>query len=78
MEHMKQPHEGNLFTDLMELGPAPTAARELVVIVISLALVAVIFTIVGPTVPMVVAAGVIALFLCARFVLGLRGWRKQS
>ncbi|WP_353647859.1 hypothetical protein ABLG96_13320 [Nakamurella sp. A5-74] len=75
---MKQPDEGNLFTDLMELGPAPTMARELVVIIISVAMVAVIFTVFGPTVPMVVAAGVIAVFLGVRFVIGLRHWRTRS
>jgi len=75
---MKQPDEGNLFTDLMELGPAPTMAREIVVIVISLAIVAVLFAIVGTSLPAFVALVVIIAFMGVRFVIGLRQWGKQS
>lgn len=75
---MKQPDEGNLFTDLMEFGPAPTMSREIVVIVISLALIAVVFAAVGPHMPMVVATAAVAVFLGVRFVVGLRNWGKQS
>jgi hypothetical protein len=75
---MKQPDEGNLFTDLMELGPAPTMSREIVVVVISLAIVAVLLAIVGPSVPALVATAVIVVFLGVRFAIGLRHWEKQS
>ncbi|MGU3431962.1 hypothetical protein ACNHUS_02995 [Actinomycetes bacterium M1A6_2h] len=75
---MKQPDEGNLFTDLMELGPAPTMSREIVVIVISLAIVAVLFAIVGPTVAALGATAAIVAFLAVRFAIGLRNWGKQS
>ncbi|WP_415975426.1 hypothetical protein [Rhodococcus sp. 077-4] len=75
---MKQPDEGNLFTDLMELGPAPTLAREIVVIVISIAIVAVLFAVVGPSLPAFAALGVIVAFMGVRFVIGLRHWEKRS
>ncbi|GGG16350.1 hypothetical protein GCM10007304_33110 [Rhodococcoides trifolii] len=75
---MKQPDEGNLFTDLMELGPAPTMSREIVVVVISLAIVAVLFAIVGPSVPALAATAAIVVFLAVRFAIGLRNWGKQS
>ena len=66
---MKQPDEGNLFTDLMEFGPAPTMAREIVVIVINIAILAVLFAIVGTGLP--------AFFMGVRFVIGLRQWGRQ-
>ncbi|WP_051048239.1 hypothetical protein [Rhodococcus sp. AW25M09] len=75
---MKQPDEGNLFTDLMEFGPAPTMAREIVVAVISLGIVAVLFAIVGPELPAFVALGVIVAFMGGRFVIGLRQWEQRS
>ena len=75
---MKQPDEGNLFTDLMEFGPAPTMAREIVVIVISIAVLAVLFAIVGTSLPAFVALGVIVVFMGVRFVIGLRHWEKRS
>ena len=75
---MKQPDEGNLFTDLMEFGPAPTMSREIVVIVITAAIVAVLFAIVGPAMPAIVAAAVIVVFMAARFAIGLKKWGKQS
>ncbi|WP_089243875.1 hypothetical protein [Rhodococcoides kyotonense] len=74
---MKQPDEGNLFTDLMEFGPAPTMAREVVVILISLALIGIVFAIVGPSVLVFVAAAVAFVFLGIRFALGLRGWSRS-
>jgi len=74
---MKQPDEGNLFTDLVEFGPAPTMAREIVVIVISLAVLGALFAIVGPT-PLVWAIfGVSLVLLAGRFAVGLRGWSKS-
>lgn len=75
---MKQPDEGNLFTDLMEFGPAPTMSREIVVVVISLAILAVLFAVVGVTTPSIVATVVIVVFMAGRFTLGLRQWDKQS
>lgn len=75
---MKQPDEGNLFTDLMEFGPAPTMSREIVVVVISLAILAVLFAVVGVTTPSIVATVVIVVFMAGRFALGLRQWDKQS
>lgn len=75
---MREPDEGNLFTDLMELGPAPTMSREIVVIVISAAILAVLFVIVGPGLPAYIALGVIALFMAVRFAIGLRHWGRQS
>ncbi|MFY2786939.1 hypothetical protein [Rhodococcus sp. KRD162] len=74
---MKQPDEGNLFTDLMEFGPAPTMAREIVVIVISIAILAVLFAIVGTGLPAFIALGVIVVFMGVRFVIGLRQWGRQ-
>lgn len=53
-------------------------AREIVVIVISLAIVAVLFAIVGTSLPAFVALGVIVVFMGVRFVIGLRNWEKQS
>ena len=73
---MKQPDEGNLFTDLMELGPAPTMARELVVIVISVAIIAGMFALAGVSVPTIGAGVAIALFLGYRFVIGRREWQS--
>lgn len=74
---MRQPDEGNLFTDLMELGPAPTMAREVVVLIITLALFAVVFALVGAQ-PLVIAVAVAgALFMAGRFVFGLREWSKR-
>ena len=75
---MKQPDEGNLFTDLMEIGPAPTPARELVVAVISVAIVVVLITIVGVSIPTVVAAAVVAVFLAVRVAVGRRHWGRAS
>lgn len=74
---MRQPDEGNLFTDLMELGPAPTMAREIVVLVITLALFAVVFALVGPQLPVVIVAVVGTVFMAGRFVFGLREWNKR-
>ena len=74
---MKQPDEGSLFTDLMEFGPAPTMAREIVVIVISIAILAVLFAIVGTGLPAFIALGVIVVFMGVRFVIGLRQWGRQ-
>ncbi len=75
---MKQLDEGNLFTDLMEIGPAPTPARELVVAVISVALIAVLIAIVGVSVPTVAAAAVVAAFLAVRVAVGRRHWGRAS
>lgn len=75
---MKQPDEGNLFTDLMEFGPAPTMSREVVVDVISLAIIAALFAVLGVTVPTLVAAAVIVIFLGIRFVVGRSQWRERS
>ena len=74
---MKQPDEGNLFTDLIEFGPAPTMAREIVVIVISAAILAVVFAVLGPSVPLLVVTAVLVVFMAGRFVLGLRGWNQS-
>lgn len=74
---MKQPDEGNLFTDLMEFGPAPTMAREIVVIVISAAMLAIVFAVLGPSLPLLVATAVVGVFMAGRFVLGLRGWSNS-
>lgn len=74
---MKQPDEGNLFTDLMEFGPAPTMAREIVVIVISAAMLAIVFAVLGPSLPLLVATAVVVVFMAGRFVLGLRGWSNS-
>ncbi|WP_084727530.1 hypothetical protein [Rhodococcoides yunnanense] len=71
---MRQPDEGNLFTDLMEFGPAPTMAREIVVIVISLAVLAVVIAVVGSQLLVWIVAAATVLFLATRFVIGLRGW----
>ncbi|MET0199625.1 hypothetical protein CH289_02480 [Rhodococcus sp. RS1C4] len=74
---MKQPDEGNLFTDLMEFGPAPTMAREVVVIVISLALLAAVIALVGTSTLVWIVAAVAVVFLAARFAFGLREWGKR-
>ncbi|MGA9871394.1 MAG: hypothetical protein WBQ44_09670 [Rhodococcus sp. (in: high G+C Gram-positive bacteria)] len=74
---MKQPDEGNLFTDLMEFGPAPTMAREIVVLIITLAILAVLFAVIGPEIPFVVVSVVLVLFMAGRFVVGLREWNKR-
>jgi hypothetical protein len=74
---MRQPDEGNLFTDLMEFGPAPTMAREVVVIVISLALLAAVIALVGTSTLVWIVAAVAVVFLGVRFALGLRGWSKS-
>lgn len=74
---MRQPDEGNLFTDMMELGPAPTMAREIVVIVITLALFGAVFALVGPQLPALIVAGLAVVFMAGRFVLGLREWKKR-
>ncbi|MDJ0360277.1 hypothetical protein [Rhodococcus sp. H29-C3] len=73
---MKQPDEGNLFTDLMELGPAPTMAREIVVIIITLIMLGVVMALVGPQLITWIAAAVVVVFLGVRFALGLRGWAE--
>ncbi|WP_020111513.1 hypothetical protein [Rhodococcus sp. 114MFTsu3.1] len=74
---MKQPDEGNLFTDLMEFGPAPTMAREVVVIVISLALLAAVIALVGTSTLVWIVAAVAVVFLAARFAFGLREWGNR-
>lgn len=74
---MRQPDEGNLFTDLMEFGPAPTMAREAVVLVITLALFAVVIALVGPELPVLIVGAVAAVFMAGRFALGLRQWSKR-
>lgn len=74
---MRQPDEGNLFTDLMELGPAPTMGREIVVLVITLALFAAVLALVGPQLPVIVVAAVGLVFMAGRFVFGLREWNKR-
>jgi len=52
-------------------------AREIVVIVISLAVLGALFAIVGPT-PLVWAIfGVSLVLLAGRFAVGLRGWSKS-
>ncbi|AYJ48596.1 hypothetical protein [Rhodococcus sp. P1Y] len=74
---MRQPDEGNLFTDLMELGPAPTMAREIVVLIITVALFAVVLALVGPQLPVIIVAAVGLVFMAGRFVFGLREWNKR-
>lgn len=74
---MRQPDEGNLFTDLMEFGPAPTMAREIVVVVITLASLAIVFALFGPRLLTSIVAVLAVLFLAGRFVLGLREWNNR-
>lgn len=62
---------------MMELGPAPTMAREIVVIVITLAVFGVVIALVGAPLPMIIVAALAAVFMAGRFVLGLREWSKR-
>ncbi len=61
----------------MEFGPAPTMAREIVVVVITFAMLAAIFAVIGPQIPLVVVSVVLVLFMAGRFVVGLREWSKR-
>lgn len=78
LEDMKQPDEGNLFTDLMEFGPAPTMARELVVAVVSAALLVAVLVATEFSTAVCVVAVVAALYMAGRFALGVKTWRARS
>ena len=75
---MREPHEGSLLTDLMDIGPAPTMGRELVVIVVNSAIVGGVFAISGsnPVFWSLVAA--LAVYAGIRFAIGLRGWNRAE
>ena len=75
---MREPHEGSFLTDLMELGPAPTMSRELVVIVLTVAVVAMMFALVGPNPLMWSASVATAVYMAVRFAVGLRGWNRSE
>lgn len=78
LKSMREPHEGSFLTDLMELGPAPTMGRELVVIVLTVAVVATMFALVGPSPLMWIACGATAVYMSVRFAAGLRGWNRSE
>lgn len=78
LEGMREPHEGNFLTDVMELGPAPTMSRELVVLVLTVVVVAIMFALVGPGPVMWIASAAVAVFMAVRFVVGLRGWNRSG
>lgn len=75
---MREPHEGTFLTDLIEFGPAPTMGRELVVIVLNVAVLAVLFAIVGPTPVVWIAIAVVGVAMGVRFLVGLRGWNRAA
>ncbi|MGC0366692.1 hypothetical protein ABH922_004676 [Rhodococcus sp. 27YEA15] len=65
-------------TDLMEIGPAPTMGRELVVIVVNVAVLLVVFAIIGSTLVSWILAGALTLLCVVRFVIGLRRWNRPE
>lgn len=75
---MREPHEGSLLTDLMDIGPAPTMGRELVVIVVNCVLIALAFAIIGPNAVFWILAVAVAVYTGIRFVIGLRGWSREG
>ena len=75
---MREPHEGSLLTDLMDIGPAPTMGRELVVIVVNIAIVGVVFAIIGSTPVFWILVAALAVSAGIRFAIGLRGWNRAE
>lgn len=72
--------EGNVLTDLMRLGPAPTMARELVTLVINLALLGVLYLVISDSSPGValVVVAVVGGFLAIRFLIGMAIWKQEA
>ncbi|WP_287160726.1 hypothetical protein [Rhodococcus sp. (in: high G+C Gram-positive bacteria)] len=75
---MREPHEGSLLTDLMDIGPAPTMGRELVVIVVNIALIGVVFAIIGSNPVFWILVAALAVYVGIRFAIGLRGWNRSE
>jgi hypothetical protein len=75
---MREPHEGSLLTDLMDIGPAPTMGRELVVIVVNIAIIGVLFVIIGSNPVFWILVAALAGYAGIRFVIGLRGWNRAE
>ncbi|MFE5878549.1 hypothetical protein ACFQ6H_25090 [Rhodococcus sp. NPDC056506] len=75
---MREPHEGSLLTDLMDIGPAPTMGRELVVTVVNIAIIGVLFAIIGSNPVFWILVAALAVYAGIRFVIGLRGWNREE
>lgn len=75
------PSSGGLhdfFVDVCRLGPAPTRAREGAVIVATVVLIALVVVLLQPPVVLAsIVAGVAALHLAVRWVLGMRKWDRR-
>lgn len=75
------PSSGGLhdfFVDVCRLGPAPTRAREGAVIVATVVLIALVVVVLQPPVVLAsIVAGVAALHLAVRWVLGTRKWDRR-
>ena len=68
----------NLFVDSCRLGPAPTRAREGAVVVTTVLLIALVVVLVQPPVLLAsILAGLAALHLAIRWVLGMRKWDRR-
>ncbi|MBT2269272.1 hypothetical protein J7E74_30230 [Rhodococcus erythropolis] len=62
----------------MDIGPAPTMGRELVVIVVNIAIIGVVFTIIGPNPVFWILVAALAVYTGIRFAIGLRGWNREE
>lgn len=68
----------DFFVDVCRLGPAPTRAREGAVIVATVVLIALVVVVLQPPVVLAsIVAGVAALHLAVRWVLGMRKWDRR-
>lgn len=68
----------DLFVDSCRLGPAPTRAREGAVVVTTVLLIALVVVLVQPPVLLAsILAGLAALHLAIRWVLGMRKWDRR-
>ncbi|KSU68575.1 hypothetical protein G9444_6346 [Rhodococcus erythropolis] len=62
----------------MDIGPAPTMGRELVVIVVNIAIIGVLFVIIGSNPVFWILVAALAVYAGIRFVIGLRGWNRAE
>ncbi|ORM37496.1 hypothetical protein [Williamsia sp. 1135] len=69
---------GNLLSDSMRFGPAPTRGRELAVIACTFVLLAIVLAIVTPPVIfMAIAAAAIVVNFAIRWAVGSRKWGSR-
>jgi len=62
----------------MDIGPAPTMGRELVVIVVNIAIIGGVFAIIGSNSVSWILVAVLAVYAGIRFAIGLRSWNREE